>query len=102
MSAGYTADMAPGLLLSALLSLPATQAQSAREALQPRLHVSFQPAVLRPAQSDGAREVVCGMVMIHKTPADDPKMLLPARQTGAAVRRIEPQGCGAKSVVTAK
>jgi hypothetical protein len=95
--------MAPGLLLSALLSLPATHAQSAgMPALQPRFRVAFQPGVLRLAQRNSDREVVCGMVMIHKTPADDPKILLPAQQTGAAARRIEPKGCDAKSIVTAK
>ena len=95
--------MAPGLVLSALLSLPVVQALPARvSAFQPRLHIGFQPAVVRPVQRDADREVVCGMVVIHKTPADDPKMLLPPRQTGAVARRIEPQSCGAKSVVTPK
>ena len=100
---GYTAHMAPGLLLSALLSLPATHRQSAGvSAVQPQFHVRLQPAVVRPVQRKSDRDVVCGMVMIRKTPADDPKMLLPAGQTGAAVRRIDPQACGAKSIVTAK
>jgi hypothetical protein len=95
--------MTPALALSALLTLPATQAQpTGVTAIQPRLHVRFQPAVSRPLQRDGDREIVCGMVVIHKTPADDPKMLLPSRETGAAVRRIEPHVCGAKAIVTAK
>lgn len=94
--------MTPVLVLSALLTLPAAQAHSAAvAAFQPRFHVSLQSAVSRPFR-DGDREIVCGMVVIHQTPAADPKMLLPARETGAAVRRIEPQGCGAKSIVTAK
>jgi hypothetical protein len=91
--------MTPALALTALLSLPATHAQPAGvAAFQPRFHVRIQPAVSRPLQRDDDREIVCGMVVIHKTPADDPKILLPARETGAAVRRIEPQGCGAKPI----
>ena len=95
--------MMPALALSALLSLLAAQAQPAGAAsFQPRFLVRFQPPVSRSLQRDGDSEIVCGMVVIHKTPAVDPGILLPPRETGAAVRRIEPQGCGAKAVVTAK
>jgi len=94
--------MATALVISALLSLPATQAPSAAvPAFQPRFHVRFQPALSRFEQRDGDREVICGMVVIHKTAAEDPKILVP-RRTGAAVRRIEPQVCGAKAILTAK
>lgn len=94
--------MAPALLLSALLTLPAQSAPA--PAFKPHFAVQLHPpggrqVIWRPA--DG-REIVCGMVVIHKTPADDPKILLPSRETGAAVRRIEPQGCGAKTIVTPK
>ena len=97
-----TNGMAPALLLSALLALPA---QSARgPAFRPHFAVQLHPAgsgqvMWRPADN---REVVCGMVVIHKTPADDPKILLPSRETGAAVRRIVPQGCGEKTAITPK
>jgi hypothetical protein len=95
--------MTLALAMSALLSLPATQPHSAASAaFQSPFRVRLQPAVSRPPQRDGHREIVCGMVVIHKTPADDPRILLPARETGAAVRRIEPQGCGAKTILTAK
>jgi hypothetical protein len=95
--------MTPALVLSALLSLPATQAQPAGvAAFQPRFHVRFQAPVSRPVQRASDREIVCGMVVIHKTPADDPKILLPARESGAAVRRIEPPSCGSTAIVTAK
>jgi hypothetical protein len=95
--------MTPALALSALLWLPATPAQPAgAAAFQPRFHVSFQPAVSRPLPRDGDDELVCGIVVIHKTPDVDPKMLLPAREAGAAVRRIEPQDCRAKATVTRK
>jgi hypothetical protein len=92
--------MTPALAISAaLLSLPATQVQPAGvPAFQPRLHVAFQTVVSRPSQKDGDREIVCGLAVIHKTPADDPKMVLPKRDQGAAVRRLEPQACGTKSV----
>jgi hypothetical protein len=94
--------MASALLLSALLTLPAQSAPA--PAFHPHFAVRFQPAarrqvVARPADD---REVICGLVVIHKTPAADPKILVPARETGAAVRRIEPQGCGAKTTVTPK
>jgi hypothetical protein len=95
--------MVPALPVSALLTLPAQTAPAATPAFQPHFAVRFQPAArqatARPADD---REVVCGMVVIHKTPADDPKILLPARETGAAVRRIEPHSCGAKTTVTPK
>ena len=82
--------MAPGLVLSALLALPPTQARPAGvAAFQPRFHVTFQTAAARPLSRDGDRQVVCGMIVIHKTSAGDPRMLLPPREPGASVRRIE-------------
>ena len=94
--------MTPTLALSALLWLPPAHAQpAAAAALQLRLHVTFQPTVSH-LQRDGDREIICGMVVIHKTAALDPKILLPPRVTGASVRRIEPQGCDAKTPATAK
>jgi len=95
--------MTPALVLAALLSRPATQTQAAGAAtFQPRFHVRFQTPVSRPVQRGSDREIACGMLVIHKTPADDPKILLPARETGAAVRRIEPSNCGATARVPAK
>ncbi len=95
--------MAPALLISALLTLPAQTTPAATLSFQPRFAVRFQPAArqatARPADD---REVVCGLVVIHKTPADDPKILVPARDTGAAVRRIEPHACGRKTTITPK
>jgi hypothetical protein len=94
--------MTPALALSALLSLPAMQAHPAGvTAIQPRFHMTFQPGVSRSLQHDD-REIVCGMVVIHKTPTNDPKILLPRREPGAAVRRIAPPGCGANASVSAK
>jgi hypothetical protein len=48
------------------------------------------------------REIVCGMVVVKQSPDADAKILLPRRETGAAVRRIEPGTCGVRSVVPAK
>jgi hypothetical protein len=94
--------MTSAFLLSALLTLPVQPVPA--PAFQPHFAVRFQPTtrrqvVARPADD---REVVCGTVVIHKTPADDPAILVPLGKTGAAVRRIEPQGCGAKTTVTRK
>ena len=91
--------MTSAFLLSALLTLPAQSAPA--PAFQPHFAVRFQPTTRHQVVADD-REVVCGMVVIHKTPADDPRILVPSRKTGAAVRRIEPQGCGAKTTVTRK
>ena len=94
--------MAPALVLSAFLSLPATLARPAA-VFQPRLAVKFLP-LRTPAvqQHDADREVICGMVVIHKTPADDPKIVLPPRATGAVIRRIGPQVCGATAGLIGK
>jgi hypothetical protein len=94
--------MTSALLLSALLTLPAQSAPA--PAFQPHFAVQFQPAargqvVARPTDDS---EVICGLIVIHKMPADDPKIRVPARESGAAVRRIEPHGCGAKTTITAK
>ena len=95
--------MTPALALSALLWLPAAQGRPAEvPAFQPHFLIRLQPADSRLIRRDADREIVCGMVVIHKTAAEDPKILLPARDAGAAVRRIEPQGCGATAIVTAK
>lgn len=90
--------MASALLLSAFLTLHAQSAPA--PAFQPHFGVRFEPGAAHQifARPTDAREVVCGMTVIHKTPADDPKILLPSRRTGAAVRRIESHGCGAKTV----
>jgi len=93
--------MTAALALSTFLTF-LTQ-PSATPVFQPRLHVRILPARERAVQpADTGRDIVCGMVVIRKTPADDPKIVLPARETGAAVRRIEPQGCGAKTAATPK
>jgi hypothetical protein len=97
--------MAPTLLLSALLTLPAAQtAPQPASAFHPRLAVRFQPVARdgRMIRDSGQPEIVCGMPMIRKTPADDPKIVLPSRDTGAAARRIEPQSCGASTIATPK
>ena len=92
--------MTPVLALTAFLSLPVTHAEPARvQPFQPRFHVSFQPSASRPAEREDDREIVCGLVVIHKTAAADPKIVLPPRKNGAAVRRIEPQGCGATATL---
>jgi hypothetical protein len=96
--------MVAAFLLSTFLSLPASQSQSRAVAFQPRLTVHFQaarPASRRPTVG-GEREIVCGMVVV-KVPSDlDEKMLLPYRETGAAVRRVEPAVCAAARSVPAK
>ncbi len=91
--------MTPTVALAALLWLHPKQDQPAAvSAFQPQFHISLQSPVSRAFQRDGDREIICGMVVIHKTPAQDPKILLPPRETGAAVRRIEPHTCGATIV----
>jgi len=99
---GYTALNANSVRAFGLAQLPATQAQRAGlAAFQPRFHVKFQP-VSRQLQRDGDREIVCGLVVIHKTPVNDPKIVLRPRDTGAAVRRIKPLACDAAPILTAK
>jgi len=85
------------LLLSAVLTTQAQAQPAPAPAFQPRLHVKFQPRPPSPARADV--EVVCGMLVVHKTPDDDPKILLPARRSGAAIRRIQPKGCTATHAV---
>jgi len=97
------------MLLATFLSLQAVQAKpAAGAAFQPRLTVKRQPAIrplffstpldarraaLAIARTDGEREIICGMVVVRKSPEADAKILLPPRATGAAVRRIEPKAC---------
>jgi hypothetical protein len=86
-----------------LTSYLASQAASARgPAFQPRLHVNFKLMPKLPEQGSLEREVVCGMVVVHKTADADPMILVPRRETGAVIRRIEPQACGAARAVRAK
>ena len=56
----------------------------------------------RTATRDDDRDIVCGMVVVKKSPAADPKILLPSRKTGAAVRRVEPTACAATPSVSPK
>src|SRR5262245_26136707 len=45
-------------------------------------------------RADVDRDIVCGTVVLkHRTPTTDPRIFLPPRDTGAAVRRIEPDAC---------
>jgi hypothetical protein len=82
------------VLLSSFLA--AQTVPSRIPAFQPRLNIRFQPPHARLVlRSQAAPEIVCGMPMIRKSADDDPKILLPSRDTGAAIRRIEPEGCGA-------
>jgi hypothetical protein len=90
------------LLLSAWLTVPAQSAPA--PAFQPHVAVRLQPVAPRQvvARPTDDREVICGMVVIHKTLADDLKIFVPARDTGATVRRIEPHGCGGMRTITPK
>jgi hypothetical protein len=94
--------MTPAILLSAFFSLQA--AQPAPPAFQPRPTVRFQPAprvhVVQHDQDE--RTIVCGMVVMRKSAEADAKMIIPPRDTGAVVRRIEPRACGAAQTVTPK
>jgi hypothetical protein len=101
--------MAPALVLSAFLSLPVTQPRPvAVPAFRPHPTMKFLPARGLPGRGETAprdaddREVICGMTVIHQSPAADPKILVPPRETGAAVKRIEPQICGAAQPAPAK
>lgn len=93
--------MAPTLLLSALLSSLLTQAKPA-SVFQPHFKVRFQPLARAVLHDADDREVICGLTVIHKTPADDPHILMPRRDTGAAARRIEPRACDVPTAVTAR
>jgi hypothetical protein len=95
--------MIGAILLTSYLASQAAPVQV--PPFQPRPHVTFQlpPPNARLAQRPlERREIVCGMVVVHKSPDDDPRMLLPARKTGAVIRRIEPQVCSAPRAVPAK
>jgi hypothetical protein len=102
------------LLLATFVALQAAQAQPAPAApFQPRptvkSHAAVRPLFLAtpldarrnlPApgvRNDDDREIVCGMVVVRKSPDADAKILLPPRETGATIRRIEPQVCTSKA-----
>jgi hypothetical protein len=95
-------------MLGAMLFLSVFAAQNAPRRVapfQPRLNVRIQAApqnLLAARRALEQREVICGMVVVRKTPADDPKILQPRRDTGAKVRRIEPQECRARQIEPAK
>jgi hypothetical protein len=95
-------------MIGAMLFLSVFAAQDAPPRIppfQPRLNVRIQPPpanVLAVRRALEQREVICGMVVVRKTPADDPRILLPARETGATIRRIEPQACRTRQVAPAK
>ena len=97
--------MTAAFLLSAFLSLPALQAQRApTPAFRPHFAVKIQPGVpvrggTRTAED---REIICGMVVVHKTPDADRGILMAPRESGSVIRRIEPQACSAKAIVPAK
>jgi hypothetical protein len=77
------------LLLSSFL---ASQSAPVRvPVFVPRLNVKILPAA--PARLPKPPEIVCAMPMIQQTPAADPKILMPPRDTGAVIRRIEPRAC---------
>jgi hypothetical protein len=85
------------LLFSTFLAVQA-QSQPA-PAFKPRLTFKLQPPPERMVAMQRAladREVICGMVVVRKSPDDDPSILLPARDTGAVIRRIEPRTCTPK------
>ena len=91
--------MIGAILLTSYLASQAAPAQV--PPFQPRPRVTFQPVPsnTRPARRAlGQRE----MVVVHKSPDDDPKILMPARRTGAVIRRIEPPVCAAPPTVPPK
>ena len=47
-----------------------------------------------PAKQD-EREIICGMVVVHKSIDFDKAIVIPPNDTKSAVRRIEPQVCSA-------
>jgi hypothetical protein len=74
-----------------------TSAQGGRHARE-LLHIISRQLSERLSAERWSRE----QVVIHKTPADDPKILLRPRDTGAAVRRIKPLACDAGAIPIAK
>jgi len=97
--------MTAAFLLSGFLSATASQPPLAgAPVFHPHFNVRLQPlpeSRWRAAgRADDDRDIVCGMVVVRKTPQDDPAIILPARETGAAVRRIEPTACRAKQTAT--
>ena len=96
--------MTAAFLLSAFLSLPALQAQRApTPAFRPHFAVKIQPAApVRGTRTAEDREIICGMVVVHKTPDADRGILMAPRESGSVIRRIEPQVCSAKAIVPAK
>jgi hypothetical protein len=63
---------------------------------EPTVKFTAHKAPARRARADEDREVICGTVAIKQSPKMDSGILLPPRETGAAVRRIEPDACRAK------
>ena len=75
-----------------LSSFLASQSAQVRvPAFVPRLNVKILPAA--PARLPKKPEIVCAMPMIQQTPTADPRILIPPRDTGAVIRRIEPRAC---------
>src|SRR5262245_41022176 len=64
---------------------------------QPAVKITTRKAPAFATMADEDREIICGTVVIKKSPKTDSGILLPPRETGAAVRRIEPDACRAKS-----
>jgi hypothetical protein len=81
------------MIVTVLLSsfLASQSAQIRVPAFVPKLNVRILPAA--PARLPTKPPIVCGMPMIQQTPAADPKILMPPRDTGAVIRRIEPRAC---------
>jgi hypothetical protein len=63
---------------------------------QPTVRITTHKAPALAARANEERDVICGTVVIRKSPEMDSGMLIPPRETGAAVRRIEPEACRAK------
>ena len=97
------------LLLATFVSLQAAQTEPAKAVqFQPRpmvktqadvrpLFLATSPDARRNPPATGMRnddrEIICGMVVVRKSPEADAKILLPPRETGAMIRRIEPRVC---------
>ena len=60
---------------------------------KPTVRLAARPAPALHGRDDEEREIICGTVVVRKPSTMDSKMLLPPRETGAAVRRIEPDAC---------
>jgi len=98
--------MATGMLLAAIVLAQATTTAPA-----PRLVFQFKTEMAPPKQPSSLtssakfvprhqtsprhdeREIICGMVVIKKSPDLDKGMLIPPKSKELPVRRIEPQVC---------